>query len=140
MKWMEEYATGVERIDQHHRMIFQSAEDFRTALDAGEGQRTYGMLLDFLELYCRGHFRFEERCMEQYHCPAAKRNLKAHAGFLQALGGYRRRFGEQGYRPADARALVDEVDRWLDGHICRVDVQLKDSVRGAPPGSPGPAG
>jgi hypothetical protein len=23
---------------------------------------------------------------------------------------------------------VDAVDGWLDGHICRIDVQLKDAV------------
>ncbi len=128
MKWIEAYATGVQRIDEHHRMIFKTAEDFRAALDTGEGRNTYSVLLDFLDQYCRGHFGFEERCMDEYHCPAAEKNKHAHTGFVEVLGGYRERYAANGYDAADARALVDAVDRWLDSHICRIDVQLKGYV------------
>lgn len=131
MKWIEAYATGIERIDEHHRMIFKTAEDFRQALDSAQGEAAYGVLLNFLNLYCRGHFGIEERCMDEYHCPAAKRNKRAHAGFTVILKGFRDRYKANGYQAADARALVDAVDRWLDDHICRVDVRLKDSVREA---------
>lgn len=128
MKWIEAYSTGVQRLDEHHKMIFKTAEDFRQALDEAKGADNYGLLLDFLNLYCRGHFGVEERCMVQYHCPAAKKNKLAHAGFTVILKGYRDRYKANGYQAAEARALVDAVDRWLDGHICRIDVQLKDSV------------
>jgi hemerythrin-like metal-binding protein len=128
MKWIDAYATGVQRIDEQHQMIFKTAEDFRTALDGAQGEKTYGVLLNFLEPYCRGHFGFEERCMTEYHCPAAGRNAQAHLGFMVVLSGYRERYAANGYSAADARALVDAVDQWLDGHICRIDVQLKDSV------------
>ena len=129
MKWMDEYATGVTRIDEHHRMIFKTAEDFRMALDTGQGENTYGLLLDFLDLYVRGHFGFEENCMDEYRCPVARKNRQAHAAFLDVLQGYREQYAAGGYRPADARDLVDAIDKWLDGHICRIDVQLKPYVR-----------
>jgi hemerythrin len=134
MKWIEAYATGVRRIDEHHQMIFRTAEDFRAALDEAEGEKTYSVLLKFLELYCRGHFGFEERCMDQYHCPAAHKNAKAHVGFMEVLLGYRERYEAGSYNAAEARALVDAVDGWLDGHICRIDVQLKDAVGESRPG------
>ncbi len=137
MKWTEQYATGVRRIDEHHRMIFKTAEDFRTALDAGEGENTYMLLLDFLDLYVRGHFGYEERCMDEYRCPAAKRNQQAHSGFLDVLMGYREQYAVGGYRPEDARALVDAVDQWLDAHICHIDVQLKNSVSRQQANTPG---
>ena len=44
MKWVEEYSTGVARLDEHHKMIFKTAEDFRLALDTGEGENTYALL------------------------------------------------------------------------------------------------
>jgi hemerythrin len=132
MKWIEEYATGITRIDEHHKMIFKTAEDFRLTLDAGQGENTYGLLLDFLDLYVRGHFGLEETCMDEYRCPVARKNKQAHAGFLQVLQGYREQFAAGGYRADDARALVDAIDKWLDEHICRTDVQLKGYVRHSP--------
>ena len=35
MKWRDEYATGVQSIDEQHMMIFKTADDFRSALDEG---------------------------------------------------------------------------------------------------------
>jgi len=41
------------------------------------------------------------------------------------LAGFRRRFDERGFSAADVRELVDTLERWLGGHICRLDVQLR---------------
>ena len=129
MKWKDEYATGVKRIDEQHMTIFKAAEDFRSALDDGVGEGVYGTLLDFLDSYCKGHFNYEGRCMEEYRCPVAKKNKEEHAMFLSTLGEFKRRYAASGYLAADARKLVDTVDRWLDEHICSVDVHLKDYVK-----------
>ena len=128
MKWIDDYATGVQRIDEQHKMLFKTADDFRAALDAGEGERTYGLLLDLLDRYCRSHFGFEEKCMEEYCCPVAQQNREAHASFIEVLGEFRQRYEANNYRNTDARKLVDTVDQWLTEHICRIDVHLKKCV------------
>jgi hemerythrin len=128
MRWSDQYATGIEQIDVQHKMIFKMAEDFRAALDEGAGERVYGEMLESLDLYVRTHFGFEERCMEQYRCPAALGNKKAHAKFVGVLSGFQRRYTASGFDRADARDLVDSVDQWLADHICRVDVRLKESA------------
>jgi len=132
MRWSEKYATGIVRIDEQHRMIFKMTEDFRAALDEsspGGGARVYGLLLDSLDRYCRSHFGFEERCMEEYRCPVARRNKEAHARFAEVLSGFKQRYAVNGFDPVDARDLIDTVDRWLAEHICRVDVHLRQCVR-----------
>ncbi len=128
MKWSEKYATGVHRVDEDHKMIFKMAEDFRAALDAGKGDAVYSVLLDALSTYCRGHFGFEEQCMNEYRCPVAQENKAAHAEFLETLSGFQKRYAASGYDLADARKLVDTVDQWLDNHICHVDIHLKRCV------------
>lgn len=128
MKWKEEYATGVDRIDEQHKMIFKMAEDFRAALDEGGGMSVYSTLLDALNLYCDGHFGFEEECMHKYECPVAQKNKKAHTGFLDTLSGFQQRFKSNGYDSGDARKLVDTIDLWLADHICNIDVHLKNCV------------
>ena len=130
MKWSDDYATGIERIDEQHKTIFRMAEDFGAALATGGGERTYEVLLDFLDRYCGVHFRFEERCMEEYRCPVAQKNREAHARFTKVLGGFRQRYAANGYLVADAYEFVETVEHWLSNHICGVDVHLKQCVRG----------
>jgi hemerythrin len=128
MKWSDKYAIGVERIDEDHKMIFKMAEDFRAALDEGKGSTVYSVMLDSLRIYCRGHFGFEEQCMNEYRCPVAQKNKAAHVEFLEILSGFQERYSVSGYDRADARKLVDTVDQWLDNHICRIDIHLKRCV------------
>jgi hemerythrin len=132
LKWTDDYATGVARIDEQHRMIFKMAGDFREALDSGEGNRTYGVLLEFLDHYCRSHFAFEEQIAQEHRCPFAEQNRTAHAKFTVALRGFQQLHATSGYRAGDARDLVDTVDRWLAGHICTIDVKLRDCVSSVP--------
>ncbi|MDQ7008253.1 MAG: hemerythrin family protein [Acidobacteriota bacterium] len=129
MRWSEAYATGIERVDEQHRMIFKMAEDFQAVLDEKvRGERTYGLLLETLDRYCAAHFSFEERCMEEYNCPAAERNKQAHESFVQVLAGYRQRYAEKGFDPVEAQGLLDTLNRWLVEHICGIDVELRKCV------------
>jgi len=129
MRWSDQYATGIERIDDQHKMIFKMAEDFRSALDEQKGERVYPALLQTLDVYVRTHFGFEEECMARYVCPAARRNQEAHARFIGMLTEFRRRYTGAGYEDADARNLVDSVDKWLVDHICNTDLELKQYVQ-----------
>ena len=128
MKWSDDYATGVPRIDEDHQMIFKMAEDFRAALDVGRGDVVYSVLLESLSVYCRSHFAFEERCMDEFRCPVAEENKEAHGRFVEKLSEFQERYAESGYDHTDARRFVDTVDQWLDDHICRIDVHLKRCV------------
>ncbi len=128
MKWSDEYATGIERIDKQHQTLFRMASDFGVALDEGGGRATYGQLLEFLDAYCRGHFGFEEECMEQYSCPVAEQNREAHSTFLATVGDFQQRYAASGYLAADARELVATIEEWLASHICGIDIHLRDCV------------
>jgi hemerythrin len=125
MRWSNKYATGVEGIDDQHRMLFKMTQDFREALNAGRGERVYDAMLIYLNRYAIGHFRFEEECMDRYQCPAAGRNREAHVKFVEVLSGFQQRYAVSGFHRADARSLIDTVDRWLADHVCRIDVRLK---------------
>lgn len=126
MKWKDEYATGVPRIDEQHKMLFVMIDDFAAAFSDGVGARVYGGLLDSLDLYVRTHFAFEERCMTECKCPAAGRNAAAHARFIEVVNDFTTRFKTFEYRSEDAAELMAIVDKWLTGHILGIDVQLRD--------------
>ncbi len=128
MKWSDDFATGVPRVDDQHKMIFKMADDFRDALTEGRGKRTYGDFIQFLGVYISTHFAFEAACMHRFHCPVAKLNDDAHARFTQTFTGFRQRFETQGFVHEDALLLVETIDAWLANHIARIDTRLKDSV------------
>jgi len=129
MLWKDEYSTGVESIDEQHKTIFRITEDFREALQEGGGQRTYDIVLESLEVYCQGHFKFEEACMTEHRCPVAAENEDAHVKFRDVLEGFRTRYQAAGYDRPEAYRLMDTIDQWLAEHICRIDVHLRNCVK-----------
>jgi hemerythrin len=133
VKWSENYATGIPHVDEQHRMLFSSVADFREALGVGAGARTYGVFLGFLEQYARGHFSYEEGCMERYSCPVAQQNKDEHVALTRTLGEFQQRFAAQGYDADEAMSLLDTLDHWLESHICRVDIHLKHCVSDSTP-------
>ncbi len=126
MKWKDEYATAIQRIDKQHKTLFRMVNDFQSVLDNGGGERTYSLLLGFLYHYYRNHFHFEEQCMEVSGCPMTQKSKKEHLIFLATLREYQQCYAASGYLAADAREFVNIVDRWLDEHICRINVYLRN--------------
>jgi hemerythrin len=131
MKWSKRHATGVTRLDEQHKLLFQMVEDYQQALAEGRGERLYSLFLNFLVHYCRDHFAREERLMEAYRCPVAQVNKMGHVQFVEVVTGFQRCYIENGFSAADAWSLTDWVEHWLDAHIGRIDVQLKGCVEGA---------
>jgi hemerythrin len=132
MKWSAAYATGIEHIDDQHKMLFKMSEDFRLTLDEGKGQQVYGEFLRSLHLYASGHFRLEEQCMAKYRCPVAQTNCVAHAKFKETVIRFQQRYEGYGFDRSIAGSLMDFLDRWLADHIGRIDVQLKLYVQHQP--------
>jgi len=128
VKWSQQYATGVTELDEQHKMLFKMSEDFREALDAGYGARSFDAMLASLDRYALGHFGREDQCMHRYQCPVAATNSEAHGQFTRALAGFSQRFAQDGFSRSEAHDLVDFIDRWLSTHILGIDSQLKRCV------------
>lgn len=130
MEWTTEYATGIEHLDNQHKMLFRMESDFSHALDEGGGEGVYSEFLRSLELYSRIHFGAEEECMHRFQCPAASANLEGHRAFRDLLEESQALLTANGYRREDALATAERIRQWLVGHIGRIDTQLKPIVAG----------
>lgn len=86
--WDDSMSTGLPNIDAQHKEIIEKYNELDEALAQGSGRaRTVaGELLDFLQFYSAWHFEREEKCMEEYKCPAAEANKQAHAEFTVIFG------------------------------------------------------
>jgi len=128
MKWKEEYATGDAEIDRQHQTLFAYVDDFRRVLQEGCTADTYRDVLEFLKVYSEAHFGFEEDCMHAHKCPAACKNKEEHSLFLQVVRKEIEDFETNGFSVEKALGLMNIIDNWLDSHICRVDIQLRDCL------------
>ena len=125
VKWSEQFATGITRVDDQHKALFEMSEAFRDALNEGRGERVYGGLLESLAAYARAHFGFEEGCMERCQCRAAQENIQAHSTFLRGLSEFKEKYAIAGFERAEAQRMVEFFDTWIADHIGRIDIQLK---------------
>lgn len=123
--WNDSMSTGVDMIDEQHKMLFQSFNDFSSALSEMTAREAAGEVLDFLQFYAVWHFKEEEKEMEQKNCPAAEANKRAHAEFIQIFT----QFYDQWQTGIMTRELAvksyEQLEKWLIDHVMGVDIQLR---------------
>ncbi len=124
-------STGIPMIDAQHKMLFQKFNEFSATFSISPesaSREAAGELLDFLQFYATWHFGREENCMDQYKCPVAADNKKAHAEFLRTFGRFYTEWQTGDMTPK----LVDEtyktLESWLVNHVAHVDTQLRSCV------------
>ena len=127
--WDDNMRTGLPDLDAQHKMIIKKFNQFSEAVSSLDARKVAGDILDFLQFYAVWHFEREEKYMEQYKCPAAQANKRAHAKFLDQFG----QFYEQWQTSNMDLDLVDEtyleLEKWIKNHFLGVDTQLRPYVK-----------
>ncbi len=130
LKWSEDYATGIELIDDQHKRLFQYVNDLEDAVRQSDVNHELLLkILDFFEEYAKVHFGNEESCMHRYKCPVAKTNQAAHRRFIESYEYYKGVLKKEGPSYVLYKALLNWAQQWLLEHICKVDLQLKPCVK-----------
>lgn len=129
LQWSSQYETGVQLVDTQHKVLFEhinklEAMTHSAHIPAGDVDR----LVHFLEGYVVNHFKFEEQCMNRYHCPSHEENIQAHAAFLAAFGKLKAEYQVQGPTAAFLQKLHSAASSWIHQHILKVDIRLKTVV------------
>jgi|GEM_PF-1117627 len=129
IEWKDKYSTGLDRIDDQHRKIFEFCNKLETLIEQkiDSGPKLDNLLM-FLATYAKTHFAYEENCMFRHACPAAKSNRDAHAQFLEFLNDSQAKRYSSDSTLAWMEELHRFLEKWLDGHICQIDTQLKASI------------
>ena len=130
--WDESMGTGVSLLDAQHKMLFQKFNEFSGALSDMTARESAGEMLDFLQFYVSWHFGREEKCMDEYRCPAAAQNKKAHAEFVSKFNQFYKQWQEDTIDTDLVRKTHAELEAWLVNHVARVDTQLGPCVKSVP--------
>ncbi len=130
LEWKDEYSTGVDKVDEQHRKLFAFLNELEGLIAQGidRGPKVDSLLAS-LATDTQTHFSFEERCMEQHHCPTARENKQAHDEFLRQFATFQHEYKEKGSSVSLLKNLHETAESWVVSHICNIDIHLKSCVR-----------
>jgi len=124
LEWNIALNTGDESLDNQHRYLVDLLNKLGEAITEGHGSDSLARILGALRFYAGWHFGKEENCFETYHCPAAEKNKKAHAVFIEKFDKYHDEFNRLGGSNELALLIHEEISDWIINHILIVDGEL----------------
>lgn len=132
LQWDDALTTGDETIDEQHRYLVETLNSLGEAINEGHGIEAIARILGRLRFYAGWHFGREEECFETYHCPAAEKNKKAHAVFINKFDAYHEDFRTEGGSTKMALKIHEEIADWIVNHILMVDGELYPCIHRRP--------
>ena len=121
--WSEEYAIGIEKIDEQHKGFFTAVDRLHEECMASEDEKIVPETLDFLKQYAVAHFEAEEKLMREIGFPGLDDHLKLHEEFLEQYAELVEEFNELGTSQDLAEKTGEMVQSWLVNHIAEADTQ-----------------
>jgi hemerythrin len=128
LHWHEEYSVNIQRIDNHHRRLFEIGN---TVLDAVESEKPVAEVAEAFGLmveYALFHFAEEEALLERYGYPELDTHRHRHQRLVVAMNELFERI-QRGSPVISAELLVFLQD-WLVTHILREDRRYVSFLNG----------
>lgn len=124
-------------IDKQHKKLIDIINQLEISRDSHCTPDMIQPVLASLENYVVEHFRFEEGLMEKRHCSAAAKNQEAHRMLVEKFGEWKQRYTASGKQLSLVTELHAFLNKWLIGHICKVDTCLRTCPAGKKQSSAG---
>lgn len=128
LKWKDEYAIGVEEIDQQHQRLFEIGNEIYELLENYLLPDKYDKIVKIvLELkdYTKYHFESEEKYMISIKYPGYLRQKVDHDDFIKEIESID--FSaidedQEGY----VKKLLNFIFEWILDHILKSDMGIKN--------------
>ncbi|MFZ2197483.1 MAG: bacteriohemerythrin [Thermodesulfovibrionales bacterium] len=135
MKWTEDLSTGIEKIDEQHRELFEKINDLVAAVRQSVCKYKISDVIRFLEDYVVFHFGEEENYMLQFGYPGYQSHKAQHQKFIENFNELKKELPklEGGKKPGSYDLSVwtnQVVVDWILDHIARTDKQLGEFLKG----------
>ena len=119
LEWDASFATGVDRYDNAHKVLFKMVNDLHDAMQQKRSKDAIGKILNGLAEYTVSHFADEERVFAQTHYPEEAQHKLLHKKLVDQVMELLGKFN------AGDTLLTQEVitflQDWLINHIKGVD-------------------
>jgi len=117
--WSDELKLGIEAVDGEHRLQIALLDAFQAALSSGGDRTVTSEILARLDDYTNVHFMGEELMMRLHSYPGYGMHVEEHRRLVEQLRSLRGRY--EARADAEAMGVLDELRRWLAGHIQTAD-------------------
>lgn len=125
--WNDNYLTGIDRIDDQHRVLVNTLNEANARLAAKVTREALEQITRSLLSYALYHFETEESLMQRYDYAGlagadAEQHCQEHRGFSQRVVALR-----EGLRDGNLvtrEELLSFLNNWLVNHILHTDKRL----------------
>ena len=119
IKWHEEYSVGVQRIDSHHRRLFEIGNSALDQMERKCSDDEVAETMGLLREYARFHFSEEEGLMIRYKYPELTAHRARHIKLLEQLTELQASIADgDGYNEVEVLTFLQE---WIVGHTLADD-------------------
>jgi len=129
--WNEDLATGIEAIDNDHRMLFDLIDQFHEAYMKPDNKKAMEPVFSVLMDYTNNHFRREEELLEEVGYPELEEHKEGHKDLKNEVIALHQRFLNdelQGDEKDLGLELLAFLKNWLDFHIRESDMHYRDFI------------
>lgn len=125
MKWLPEYNTGIDVIDDQHKRILDYINELQQ-VDIISDRAQIKEILDNIIDYTQSHFTFEESLQEEANYKYRVPHKRVHDLFIKRIEGYRQNFDEG---KSIENELSEVLAKWLINHIQHDDADYVGAVK-----------
>ena len=125
MKWVPEYNTGIDVIDDQHKRILDYINEINSMVGNTDHEKIKNILNHIID-YTQSHFTFEESLQEEADYKYRVPHKRVHDLFIKRIESYRDRF-EMGQ--AIESELHEVLSKWLINHIQHDDADYVGAVK-----------
>lgn len=119
IKWHDEYSVGVQRIDSHHKRLFEIGNSVLDMMERKSTDTEVAETMGLLREYARFHFSEEEGLLIRYKYPEFSSHRTRHQRLLEQLTELQAAVaGGRGYNEAEVLTFLQE---WIVGHTLAED-------------------
>ena len=128
--WKDEYSVGVSRFDNHHKKLFDIANQLHDMMKTGKGADVIEVTLRELVDYTKYHLAEEEKALERIGYSGISSHKRAHAIFTEQLNSAMEEI-EQGRAQFVVVKVSKAVIDWLIDHIFGIDKKYTAEMNAA---------
>jgi len=127
--WYDNFATGIERIDEQHRRLVEILNDLASHIAFAADDLSLDALLASLVDYTLYHFATEEAVWGEYLAgdPAEAAHRQEHQAFVARVLQAKAEYGDRGVEEL-VQDLLSLLTLWLASHILEKDRHLAKVV------------
>lgn len=119
--WSDQFGTGIEMFDDHHRQLVNLINRLYEAIQAGTAANQFEQILNELSDYVLYHFNTEEHWMKSISYSDLAAHEQEHYRFVKRLFEIQRNYHEK--KVVKPLEVVSFLKNWLANHIQVVDKQ-----------------